>query len=73
MSFDDLVSDNERGRICDRADECDKEFCLHKHPHDVWELGRPEQDPDGDYEDNWDCSEAPCKHGGRCLKEVPYV
>ena len=72
MSFDDLISEpsETKDRVCDRAGTCKKENCLHRYPHETWELGRPEQPETDAYEDNWDCAEIECSNGGICTGHV---
>ena len=56
--FDDIIKTDKTKKlyICQYTEQCDSNMCLHKHPHEKCELGRPE-----DSNVNSDCSLANCK------------
>ena len=59
--------------ICENADRCNADFCLHKEPHGKTELGRPDQPED---DDPCDCSIHECKYfvvskGKTLCKPIP--
>ena len=64
--FEDILTKKEdRLYICELAEDCQEEFCLHKHEHYPNELGRPDQLDDD--EPPCDCSKEECEYGGLCI------
>jgi len=77
--FEDLIEKHKKHTkifqfyICEHADKCNADYCLHKEPHCKTELGRPYQP---DHEDPCDCTIHGCKYfvvakGQTLCKPIP--